>query len=106
MDVKNRLIGRNFAIYQRIFQLYKLCEYNHLNSPLYLTSSLSYMKHFQCEYNVSLGRNDEPDNCGNDDDIDMDNNRQNPPDINGVHQSDHKNPNNSDVNDSDDEQNE
>nr|XP_027194894.1 uncharacterized protein LOC113789542 [Dermatophagoides pteronyssinus] len=124
-DDKNQLIGRNFSIYQRLFQLYKLCEYNHLNSPLYLTSSLSYMKHFECEYNAAFGPNDHNDgnlngiiqqdnsiscNDNGNEDIDMDENQQSTPnplitDINGQ-PSANKNKNINDVNASDDEQDE
>ncbi|KAH7644877.1 hypothetical protein HUG17_0415 [Dermatophagoides farinae] len=125
IDFKDQLIGKNFFMYQRLFQLYKLCEYNHLDRPLYLTSSLSYMKHFQCEYNAAFKRHDHSnsnlngniqldngDSCNNsngNNDIDMDHNQQsthNPiiPDING--QSADKDKNNIDVNGSNDDQDE
>lgn len=96
-----------------------------MDRPLYLTSSLSYMKHFQCEYNAAFKRHDHSnsnlngniqldngDSCNNsngNNDIDMDHNQQsthNPiiPDING--QSADKDKNNIDVNGSNDDQDE
>ncbi|KAF7495212.1 Polycomb protein suz12 [Sarcoptes scabiei] len=61
--------ARYFGKIQKLFSIYRMAAYNHSDRPLYLSSSLSYLKHYQKEYDHFEGRiqrNDENDNDSSD----------------------------------------